>query len=247
MARTVGIGVAVLAAVTFIAAACGGDSSKQSQAMETATPPATSTATHDEALAQLRERASRSASATFTARYVIRVSLGDGPSVNGRITWYQANGRVRGDFDGQVGSQGLSAIVVPGPGYPEEELLYVCPYGEGGGHCRVWQPASEDEAYPPEVYPVVVASQFVGAEEFTEAMTVVRRDRTRTFLRESAACFTGTGDSATGTICATPDGITLSLELESDGQVISLTATELSRDVDDSALDLPFDLDETPP
>ena len=120
---------------------------------------------------ELARRAALFSEAEFRASYVMTGEFADG-SFEGTLTWYQQPGMARGDFVGQVGGREIDIVVIPGPGYPSEVLLYVCRREEQ--ICSEFTPESEQAAYPAGTYPIVLGSLLVGAEEFSEAV-VIRR------------------------------------------------------------------------
>lgn len=212
---------ATVALLALLAAGCGGGTSEGLDASE------------------LARRAALFEESSFRALYSMS---GGGGVINGTVTWYQQPGKVRGDFIGTVGGQVVDIIVIPGPGYPSETLLYVC--REETASCIESRPQSEQDAYPNGEYPVVLASQLVGLEEFVEGTTVTKTSE-RTLVGQEVTCFTTRveGDAAdNGEACATDDGIVLSLRLEQADGPLTFEATTFSEDVDPAALALPYPL-----
>jgi hypothetical protein len=228
--------VAALTVAAALAGGCGGSDGKN----PTWTPVADLGAVESD----MKTRADLFYGATFTATYTFSADAEDGSAAS-TLTWYQKDGKVRADFVARIGGEPVDVVVIPGPGYPEEEFLYVCRPREES--CSEFRQASEQEGYPPEIGAVILGSTLVGLEEFAEAVSVTGTSK-RTVAGEEVVCFQGTGveeaSIEAGEACATEDGIVLALTQESDGQTVALTATDFSREVGDEAFELPYPLRE---
>ncbi|MEX0785730.1 MAG: hypothetical protein WD939_03745 [Dehalococcoidia bacterium] len=171
----------------------------------------------------------------FSASY--RMSAG---GMEGVLTWHQQGRKVRGDFAGEVNGQAVDIVVIPGPGYPNEEFVYVC--RQEDERCIESRSQSEQEAYPNGEFPVVLGSTLVGAAEFAEAVTVTATSQ-RTIAGEEATCFVGQGIGGSlnsGEACVTEDGVVLSLREERGTGTTSLEATTFTRDVSEDLFELPY-------
>lgn len=193
---------------------------------------------------ELARRAARFDMTEFTASYVMSVEFAGG-LIDGTLTWYQKPGKARGDFTGQVNGQEVDIVVIPGPGYPSEEFLYVC--SRESRSCIESRPESEQNAYPNGEFPVVLGALLVGAEEFAEAVTVTETSE-RTVAGQEVICFKGQGVEGapfdTGELCATEDGIALLVTEDAPDQTIALEARAFSRTMNDDIFELPYPLED---
>ena len=193
---------------------------------------------------ELVRRAALFSEAEFRASYVMTGEFAD-VSFEGTLTWYQKPGMARGDFVGQVAGREIDIVVIPGPGYPSEEFLYFCRRQDRS--CIEAAPESEQNPYPEEAGIIVFASLVVGAEEFSEAVVITGTSE-RVVAGEEVLCFRGQGlegaSFGTGEVCATEDGIALVVTEDALDAMLSLEATEFSRDVSDGAFDLPYPLED---
>ena len=191
---------------------------------------------------ELAERAARFGEAEFKAAYAMTVESDDF-MFDGIFSWYQQPGMVRGDFSGQAGEQTVDIVVIPGPGYPNEEFLYVC--RRATRSCIESRPESEQDAYQNGEFPIVLGALLVGAEEFAEAV-VVTKTLERIIAGQEVVCFIGNGVGGasfeTGEVCATRDGVALSLTEDAPDRTISLMATVFSEEVSDDDFVLPYPL-----
>jgi len=167
---------------------------------------------------QLAQRAALFEQADFRAAYTFSISTQEG-STSGTLTWYQKRGKARGDFTGMVGTENVEVIVIPGPGYPSEEFLYVCrPQQET---CSQFRLEDEQQGYGVDIGLIVLGSVLLDGREFSEAVYVTATSK-RTVAGEEAECFQGTGVEGasieTGEVCLTADGIALAGEKGRSGE-----------------------------
>lgn len=185
--------------------------------------------------------AGRSAEAGFSATYKIRATLA-GKVIDGIVTWHREGTQMRADFVGTVAGQNEDAIVIAGPNYPANDLLYVCKPDEQTC-AEAHRSISGDD--PAELVPALVAFQLLDVINFATGLNFYDQ-AARPLVQQQALCFVGRSETVPvgaidhGEVCLTEDGLPLLVTAAGSGRTMSLTATKLPGGVSEGDFELPY-------
>jgi hypothetical protein len=175
--------------------------------------------------------------ATFKVTYQV-TSSGAAQSVQGTLTWYKKGENLRMDFNSGAEGQGTSATIISGP-----DQSYFCTQipGQGAGGTCLQSPGAAGQG----------VGQIVGGldEILANPNAEVASGGSREVLGEKLACFVIRSPDVEGEtdVCLTKDGAPLASTVTSNGQVVTMEASEFSHDVSDSDLELPYPIGEAAP
>lgn len=172
--------------------------------------------------------------ATFKVTYQVS-SSGAQQSVEGTLTWYKKGQNLRMDFESGVEGQGTSATVISGP-----DQSYFCtqmPGMDTGGTCFP-SPGAVGQG----VGEIVGGLDEILANPDAEIVSGGSRE----VLGEELDCFVIRSPDVEGetNVCLTEDGAPLASTVTSEGQVVTMEASEFSHQVSDRELELPYPIGE---
>ena len=230
--------VVILTALTLLGAACEPDNGVVGPTPGSAVP------THVEAENfndVVLTGGSRSAEAGFSGTYTLRATV-DGTAIAGAVSWHRKDTRVRADFNGTVDGQTTEMNVITGPGYPAEDMLYVCTSDRqicAEAHRTV------DGDYPAELLPSLVALRLLDVATFATGLNFYD-ESARTLVEQPALCFVGRSETSPagaidhGEVCLTVEGRPLLVTASGSGRTVLLTATKLPGSASDGDFELPY-------
>jgi hypothetical protein len=222
--------------------ACGGDEEEEpgptgepvATSAAEATPKAETTPQARGDADEFAELVDKFAKATFKVTYQVS-SSGAQQSVEGTLTWYKKGQNLRMDFESGVGGQGTSATVISGP-----DQSYFCAQipGSGAGGTCFPSPGAVGQGVGD------IASGL--GEILADPDAEIVSGGSREVLGEELDCFVIRSPDVEGetNVCLTEDGAPLASTVTSEGQVVTMEASEFSHQVSDSELELPYPIGE---
>lgn len=210
--------VVVLTLLTLLAAACDPEPGVGGPTPSPAAPTASHLENFNDAVLT---SGSSSAEAGFSGTYTLRATV-DGTSIAGVVTWYRMGTRMRADFAGTVAGQDEDAIVVAGPNYPADDLLYVCKSNEQT--CvEVHRTASGDD--PAALVPSLAAFQLLDVTSLSSGLNFYDQ-AARTLVEQPVLCFVGRSETTPvgpidhAEVCLTDDGLPLLVTASGAGRTV---------------------------